>query len=278
MARKKYGMTEARIRRFIKEGRGKGVGPNYKPWHLVSDVPSLGRVHRPYSNKTHRQHHLFSDNEKYAHVIFDWNDSVTDIREQYPLLDRRETMEIAARCGYKHPVDPHSGALWVITTDFLLTVRTPNGTKEVARAVKQENELTDERKGQRVLEKLEIERRYWEKRGVSWKIITDSILKTEFTRNLDWICNMDERREGVNEWRIDDLVWRDLQNIKERNGQVPIKVACMRIDEERNYSDGESLAALRRLLWDKSISVDLNKQDIQKLSIAEFDFAKGGKK
>jgi hypothetical protein len=110
MARKRYQFTEAKIKRFQREKRGLGVGPDYIPWFLVSDVPSKGRSHRPFCPKTMREHHLLSDNEFYSFLKFWWDDQVIDIREQFP-LDRRETFEIAALCGVKHPVDPHTG-IW----------------------------------------------------------------------------------------------------------------------------------------------------------------------
>ena len=271
MARKKYSMTEARIRRFIREGRGKGDGPNYKPWHKVSDVPSLGRVHRPFGIKASRQHHLLSDNEYYAFLLFEWDDRVIDIREQYPLLDRRETVEIAARCGVKYPVDPLSGALWVLTTDFLLTVKTKNGTELIARTVKQAESLSDKR----TLEKLEIERRFWECRKVEWKILTDQQLKNQFTSNLAWIfdkeTNLINRQNSI----IDETLCREIPLIKSVEPYIPIKKACGVIDEQSGYQQGDSLAALRRLLWCKRILTNLNLSRLSDLPISEFELAKG---
>ncbi len=271
MARKKYSMTEARIRRFIREGRGKGDGPNYKPWHKVSDVPSLGRVHRPFGIKASRQHHLLSDNEYYAFLLFEWDDRVIDIREQYPLLDRRETVEIAARCGVKYPVDPLSGALWVLTIDFLLTVKTKNGTELIARTVKQAESLSDKR----TLEKLEIERRFWECRKVEWKILTDQQLKNQFTSNLAWIfdkeTNLINRQNSI----IDETLCREIPLIKSVEPYIPIKKACGVIDEQSGYPQGDSLAALRRLLWCKRILTNLNLSRLSDLPISEFELAKG---
>lgn len=34
------------INKKLKEGRGQGVGVDYKPWIIIQDVPSLGRVTR----------------------------------------------------------------------------------------------------------------------------------------------------------------------------------------------------------------------------------------
>lgn len=270
MARKKYSMTEARIRRFIREGRGKGVGPNYKPWHKVSDVPSLGRVHRPFGNKANREHHLLSDNEYFAFLLFEWDDKVIDIREQFPLIDRRETVEIAARHGIRHPIDPHSGALWVLTTDFLLTIKNNSGTELIAWTVKQADHLGDER----TLEKLEIERRYWELRQVEWRILTDLQLKNQFTNNLAWIFDMDSVYNPRNS-TIDEMLLREISCVKLREPYIPVKKACSIIDEQSGNQQGDSLAALRRLLWNKKIHVNLNLRKIQDLPVREFEVTKG---
>lgn len=88
-----------------------------------------------------------------------------DIREQFPLDEIADAIGIADACGIRYPYDNVSGFPYVLTTDFLITV---NGGY-VARAIKPKTELQK----LRVREKLEIERRYWLKRNVEWRIITE---------------------------------------------------------------------------------------------------------
>lgn len=45
MPKRQTGWTEAKISRYIKEGRGQGELALYKPWLTIQDVPSSGRVH-----------------------------------------------------------------------------------------------------------------------------------------------------------------------------------------------------------------------------------------
>ena len=61
MAKKQYGNSEAKNRRWIKEGRGLGRGREYKLWLTVRDLPSEGRYHRIFGHKSQRTHHLLSD-------------------------------------------------------------------------------------------------------------------------------------------------------------------------------------------------------------------------
>ena len=41
----------------------------------------------------------------------------------------------------------------------------------------------------RVREKLEIERRYWLKRNVEWRIITEDEIPNTKIRNIEWLCS-----------------------------------------------------------------------------------------
>lgn len=104
MAKRRYGFDDEKLARFLKEERGQGHGKNYRPWLTIQDVSSLGRSSRIHSRKTGREHHLLSDIESDLFMLLDWSDSVTDIREQFP-LDRDETRAIAADMGVRHPAD-----------------------------------------------------------------------------------------------------------------------------------------------------------------------------
>jgi hypothetical protein len=265
MARKRYCFTEARIQRFIREGRGRGTGKNYKPWLTVSDVPSLGRVHRVYCTKTDREHHLLSDNEYYAFLLQWWTADVIDIREQYPLIDRRETLEIAARCGVRHPMDPNSGALLVMTTDFLITV----GGSFVAYAVKDVKELADERS----LEKLEIERRYWERREVPWRLLTDQQVKNTFTQNLSWVLNSGAVFSDAEKFPDRDRALQQALIVEiGARPHTPVRLLCRGVDEKLSCRAGTALATLRRLIASKLIKVDLHARNLQDLPAQSFRF------
>lgn len=113
MATSRYGFDEAKIAKRLKEGRGVGVA--YLPWLTMQDVPSQGRSHRFVGRVTGRKHHLLSDLELRARLIYDWSDAVTDIREQFP-LDRDDTRRIASAMGVAHPIDVRSKVDLVMTT------------------------------------------------------------------------------------------------------------------------------------------------------------------
>ena len=58
-----------------------------------------------------------SNLERDYFYLLDWSSTVTDIREQYPLLPQEETLKIAEQCNIKHPRDPKTNHPIVMTTD-----------------------------------------------------------------------------------------------------------------------------------------------------------------
>jgi hypothetical protein len=162
--------------RRLKEGRGSGEGADYRPWITTHDFPSLGQVCRARGETTGRIHHMMSSLERDLFLILDYDPEVTDIQEQYP-LPLYETQLIAADLGVKHP-EANDWSV-VMTTDFLYC---RSGIWHAA-AVKPSSELDNER----VMEKLDIERCYWEKHSTDWKIQTEKTINRTRARNILWI-------------------------------------------------------------------------------------------
>ena len=57
-------MTQQKIDRRIKSGRGRGVKESYVPWIKVWDIKSKGVSHLVLGVKIHRTHHLISNAER----------------------------------------------------------------------------------------------------------------------------------------------------------------------------------------------------------------------
>jgi hypothetical protein len=74
--------------------------------------------------------------------MLEWQDSVVDIREQYPILEIEKTVEIAELLGFAHPKDPKTKINIVITTDFMITYKNDQGDVcYAARSIKPFKEL-----------------------------------------------------------------------------------------------------------------------------------------
>lgn len=173
---------DTQILKRFKEGRGQGLKKYYKPYLTVRDVPSKGRVHRRPAITHGRVVHLLSDLELTAFLINDWCDHVTDIREQFP-LPPEETINICNQLKIKHP--SYNGVHQIVTTDLLINYDKNNTDCLHAISVKYTSDLEDKR----TIEKLEIERRYWEGRKVQWAIFTENEVQKTLLGNIKWLIS-----------------------------------------------------------------------------------------
>lgn len=256
MAKYKYAFDESKIKRFIKEGRGQGQGKDYKPWLTAHDVPSTGRITRVTGWRTGRIRHFLSDHETRLFYLLEWANNVVDIREQYPLLERDITQRIAEEIGVRHPTDPSTGVPVVLTTDVLISLLIDGKLIEVARTVKPADKLND----LRVIEKLEIERRYWEAKGVDWGIITEKEIPKVLAKNIE-IIHPFYWLEPTTELDIPHLLSlasKLKRRLQGATGSI-IQVADD-LDTEMNLSEGTSLYLFKHLVARKEILLDMTRK------------------
>lgn len=261
MAKRKREITNAKIEKFIKEGRGQGTGKDYLPWIRIQDVPSQGRVTRGVGWTTGRRHELLPDNERDYCYLLDYSEDVSDIREQYPLLPIEETIMIAEKIGVKHPTDPKTEVPIVITTDFLITSK----DKDYARTVKPISELENER----TIEKFEIERLYWESRYIDWGMITDHDLPEALIQNIEWV-HKEYHNDDVSE--LGPFVVQSIQRLltsRLQNGEA-ISKACLACDEQLGLEVGTSLAMFRHFIARKIWSVNMDERIQPTLAAKNF--------
>lgn len=248
----------SKIEKWIKEGRGSGIGVDYKPWLNIQDVSSLGRSTRLKGIKTGRQHEFLSDLERNYFYLTEFSDSVVDIREQYPLLPLEETLVIADELGIKHPTDPKTNEPIVMTTDFLLTVDKGEGRVELARTIKMKDELLKER----VLEKFEIERVYWKKRGVDWGIVTELEIPKTLARNISYIHDYYDIQQydafqNISPQSIEDLAMELLKRVLDTDKSI--REITNVFDKEVHLSLGSGMTLFYHLLAQKIIQIDMLK-------------------
>ncbi|WP_394231024.1 TnsA endonuclease N-terminal domain-containing protein [Bacillus thuringiensis] len=246
------------IEKWIKEGRGSGIGINYKPWLKIQDVSSLGRSTRLKGIKTSRQHEFLSDLERNYFYLTEHSDFVFDIREQFPLLPLEETIVIADELGIKHSTDPKTGEPIVMTTDFLLTVDKGQGVFEVARTVKMKDELLKER----VLEKFEIEREYWQRRDIDWGIVTEEEIHKVMARNISYIHDYYNIRDydvfqKMSSQLIEDLSLSLMHRLL--NDSRSIRIITSEFDSDTHLPFGSGVTLFYHLLAQKIIVIDMLK-------------------
>ena len=161
--------------RKLMDGYGKGSGESYKPWIKVGEFGSVGTSACIRDWKNGRTVHCLSQAEEAVWYLLRWDDTNLDIREQYPLnLD--VTTAIAEKYGIKHPMQGDEPI--IMTTDFLVT----RIDKEIAVSVKPSKPKVDH--SPRTIEKLFIEKEYWKRNGVEFRLMTKDELNMETFRNI----------------------------------------------------------------------------------------------
>ncbi|WP_232353991.1 TnsA endonuclease N-terminal domain-containing protein [[Bacillus] enclensis] len=260
MAKRRNTWTEDKIARYLKQGRGSGELYSYKPWLNNQDFPSEGRTHRLKGWKTNREHQLFSDIERNYFYILDWAENVIDIREQFP-LDRAKTLKIADKKQINHSIDKTNSTPIVMTTDFLITVKDKMGINFIARTIKPKEKLNDKR----VIEKLEIERQYWEDEGVDWGIVSESDIPSNLTSNIEIIHhNFDIDEDDI---LLAETLYKDL--VKQHGILLE---ALNSFDSNYGLETGSALSLFKYLLAKKIISLDMMQKINFRIDIGSLKF------
>jgi hypothetical protein len=259
MAKKSAGVTDTKIKKWIKEGRGSGRGEAYSPWLRVSDISSRGRSHRVFGHRSKRTHHLFSDLELAVFLALDWSPRTTEIREQFP-LQQEVTLALARDAGIRHP--QVSGNMQVMSSDFLVNSSNHDLPKFVLQ-VKYSESLLDPR----TIEKLELERRYWVHKEVPWFLITEKEISKTVFQNIEYLYPNQQTS-------LDTKILTEQLNFYSyhflKNTSSTIIEISKSLDVKYNHEAGESLAEIRGLLANRLYSFDLN-IPFQKITPADLE-------
>lgn len=173
----------------LRQGRGTGTGADYKTWIKTREFGSMG-VSTSYPDfKTGRSIELLSRGEFYFYLLLRWNDNVSDIWEQFPLLPLEETTEIARGLGIK----PSCNGTKVMTTDMLVT---KTDGKKLALSVKASKGNVP----QRQLELMAVEKEYWSRRNIPYVVgFKDQLNEIEIRniRDCTDMYNIKEVRDEI---------------------------------------------------------------------------------
>ena len=261
MARKFRSVDD--FERHLRNKCGVGEKENYKPWFTVRDVKDNKAFRKEIMGTTIiRRHHLLSAIEYELFLIMDFRSDVVDIREQFPLFPLSLTRKIALTLDVEHPmvvgVKPPSP--FVMTTDLLVTFEKNGIRKYVAFCVKPEKKLSDPH----ILEKIEIERVWWESIGVTFKIFSGNEKTKVQSHNILWATDI--HRHGLDEDFL-PLVEDALKLIPE--GKSLKYEICGKFSERFNLDAVDALNLLRLLIGRKFIEVDLSQENLDRSTTIE---------
>jgi len=266
MPKRNIKWNKSKYERFIREGRGRGTGKDYKPWLTTQDMPSRGFASRIMSHKTGRIHHFFSLNQSRVFYLLSWDDSVVDIREHFPLLDLVDTLTDTYGLDMSKYVDEN--APYTLTTTFLVT------RKKGLSAISVTNAYELNRKY--YIDMLEITRRYWEVKGIPWQIVTNKDIPEHKAKNLEWIISNNGNYEEDS-----DLISIIREKIIDAaiNGDNSVNKILKAIDSSLSIEPGSSLSVFKELLKEKVIEIDIQRKlDLSKNPSELFLRINGGLK
>lgn len=201
-------------------------------------------------------HEFMSDNELRYFYLLDWADNVIDIREQYPLLDIDRATSIAEELDIDYPTDKKSGTPFILTTDFFITVNMDGKEKHIARTIKPSEELNKSR----VIEKYEIERKYWRSFDIDWGIVTEKDIPVEFSKNIEWVHSCLTLEDNLDLQKKDAFNLAEILKVKLHEVDIPIRELTTLMDKELKLTMGTSLFLFKYLIAKKDIKLDLNKR------------------
>ena len=213
---------------WAKDGRGQGTGRDYKPWLSIHDFAGITKCSRIKGWKTGRTHGLFSPLEVKAFYLLDWEDDVTDIREQFP-IPLEATIQIAQSLRIPHPKS--GGGFSMLPTTFLIN----RGTEETAISV-----TPKEPKKRHAILKA-----YWEGRGISHHVWTENEIDAAVAQNIEWVHPYRGETPQVPEEEL---------FVQIATGQ-PLKDVARSLD--KHHGTGSTIRSIRCLIAQKQWEVDM---------------------
>jgi hypothetical protein len=158
------------------------------PYKTARQFSSIGTATSEQLSPLDQRHEYFSELERKFGLVLGYMTNVSNVRTQVPILDVQSTLDIAEALNIMHPryeprtqvSEENSGfQAAIMTTDFLFDyLDTATGeVVTVAVSLKYNSEVIDlhgdDRVIQRIHDKFEIERCYWEnKQGNKFIVIT----------------------------------------------------------------------------------------------------------
>lgn len=153
----------------------------YRSYLTVRDVNKVGRRHWMYCDKQNREVHLLSDGERRMYMELLYKPSTVAVFEQYA-LDLDETLDIAVELNIMHPRNWKTYEAYVMSTDFLVESLSADErtTKLTAYTFKYWDQIYKlswldevEYKSMRTWQKFAIEREFWRRRGIEYRVVTE---------------------------------------------------------------------------------------------------------
>lgn len=217
----------------------------------VTTFSSKGRATRIFGYKTKRIHHLQSDNQLRVFLLLEWHNIVINIVENVELKDLEIIIDNVEDLRLDKFSDKETGQLYQLHTNFLVTNKRDNVEEQVAISVKSLSEI--ERKT--VIEKMEIERRFWKNKSIPFYVITEKEINKQFVDNIKWVRETLIDKNIENKRELAEQLYYFLQE----NKQKKLNNVLAEFDDNVGTKKGTALFIFRYLIGIKEIAVDMEK-------------------
>lgn len=217
----------------------------------VTTFSSKGRATRIYGYKTKRIHHLQSDNQLRVFLLLEWNDLVKNIEENVELKDLEIVIDNVEDLRLDKFSDKETGQLYQLHTNFLVTTKRDNVEEQVAISVKALSEI--ERRT--VIEKMEIERRFWKNKSIPFYVVTEKEINKQLVDNIKWVRETLIDKSIKNKRELTEQLYYFLQE----NKQEKLNYVLAEFDDSVGAKRGTALFIFRYLIGIKEIAVDMEK-------------------
>lgn len=266
-------VTEHTIERWVLDGRGQGHHHDYEAWIQIArrGSPSGGNLQDRYIPQFDRFFDLMSANELQVGRFILWL-GVDDLREGFPCWTvphphplylhpefcaspipwSHGTIRCAEALGIKHPTFVGTKIPYVLTLDFLATLRTPTGVRAVAIPVKPDE--ADVPLKESDLLKLAITKEYCSKLNIPWRLASGSMIPPTLNSNLE-ICIHYSGLLSTAEQSISETFFDELN---QRLGpDHPIHETLTTIEQSMCLDQATVTRLFYRALWFRKSQIDL---------------------
>jgi hypothetical protein len=269
-------MTWEKLRRMIDEGYGQGHGELYRPFLQIrrkNSSPKGNQSVGPLPGCV-RAFHALTRVERQFGILCRWLGAL-DVREQLPAwpfphphplagaigASRFEhvhapgLVQIAAEAGIEHGVFPGTDVPYVATLDVVLTVATANAPRMVVISCKAGTDLAATPLTSRMIERLELERRYCDAISARYHVAHELALSKDLLSNLE-VCGASLSQESRICTAAGFEAFKDTLN--ELLAHTSIRDAVGLATTRSRFDRSLAWPALHLLAWHLAIDIDMS--------------------
>jgi hypothetical protein len=231
-------------------GQGAEAGAVHVPHLTIRSFSSRGFASAVANPDGSRAEHVMSRLEKGYLLLKRRDPDVVERREQVPLHPVEETDEIARAMGIR-PLRTPKRQPYVLTTDFVLGYR--DGRRE-ANFVRPVARLA---RSKRAFDKMMVERVYWARRGVDFRIVTDADVPGVIISNLEMLQDNQFPPSGFKVPKSQVVGLLALRTALDGRYGIPLCFVCRDLDVREGMPVGTHVALLKHFVFRRMLTINL---------------------